>query len=131
MAIVNPLEELERLKTAQETVPSHQTIPESKPIIQKREYIIRFSLIETITYIGLVLMIVISLLFVLSLKSNSFDMQSEKTSIENEIYMKQGEISELKTEVNALASYERIYEKANELGLSMNNRNIRVVEKNE
>ncbi len=131
MAVVNPQQELERLKTAPNTAPSHQPAPESKPIIRTRQHKVGLSLTEILTYGGLVLIIVISLLFVLSLKSNSFDMQSEKTSVENEIYVKQGEITELQTEVNALASYERIYDKAAELGLSMNNRNIRVVEKNE
>ena len=58
-------------------------------------------------------------------------MQAEKTELENAIYMTQGEITELETEVNHLASHERIYDKANELGLTMNNSNIRVVEKNE
>lgn len=131
MAIVNPAEEFEHLKTAPETVPSHTPSPKSEPIIRTRKHIVGLSLTEVITYGGLVIMIVISLLFVLSLKSNSFDMQSEKTSVENAIYVKQGEITELQTEVNALASYERIYDKAEELGLSMNNRNIRVVGKNE
>lgn len=84
-----------------------------------------------VVYATLVVTIAISLLFVLSLKSNSFDMQAEKTELENAIYVKQGEITELETEVNNLASHERIYEKANELGLTMNNSNIRVVEKNE
>ena len=88
-------------------------------------------MMELFVYAALVVTIAISLLFVLSLKSESFTMQAEKTALENEIYMTQGEITELETEVNHLASHERIYDKANELGLTMNNSNIRVVEKNE
>lgn len=130
MAIVNSQEEFERLKASPQPTPLHP-IPKSQPVIRTTEHKVGISLIEILTYGGLLVITVVLLLFVLSLKSNSFDMQTEKTSVENAIYVKEGEITELQTEVNALASYERIYNKANELGLTMNNRNIRVVEKNE
>src|SRR5699024_11190488 len=56
----------------------------------------------------------------------AYELQTEKMQLENEIAIKEGEISELKTEVTHLASYDRIYEKANELGLDLNNGNVKV-----
>ena len=131
MAIVDPQKEFQQMNAAPQQKPITQPIPDKAPVTRTRQHVVGFSFLETITYAGLVVMIAILLLFVLSLKSNSFDMQSEKTSVENAIYVKQGEITELQTEINSLASYERIYDKADELGLSLNNSNIRVVEKNE
>lgn len=105
--------------------------PEQKKVIRTRTKYVSVSFVEASVYILLAITIAMLLILVLSLKSESFEMQAEKTSIENSIYMKQGELSELQTEVTYLASYERIYEKAEALGLKMNNRNIRVVEKHE
>lgn len=131
MAMREPQHTYQQWNTEPAIAPKQQpkTSPATKTI--KRQKIVGLSLVEMVVYATLVVTIAISLLFVLSLKSNSFDMQAEKTELENAIYVKQGEITELETEVNNLASHERIYEKANELGLTMNNSNIRVVEKNE
>lgn len=111
--------------------PSSRRQPKQEPIIKRRQKTVGLTMLEVLLYGTLVVMIAILLLFVLSLKSDSFDMQAEKTELENAIFVKQGEITELETEVNNLASHERIYEKANELGLTMNTSNIRAVEKND
>lgn len=50
-------------------------------------------------------------IFVLSLKMEAYELQAQKTQIENEIATKEGEISELNTEVTNLASYDRICRK--------------------
>ena len=84
---------------------------------------------ETLVYLTLFVLIAAAAIFVLSLKMEAYELQAEKTQLENEIAVKEGEISELRTEVTDLASYDRIYEKANELGLDLNNGNVKVAEK--
>lgn len=131
MAMREPHQAYQQWNTAPETAPQHKQQPQPTPQTVKVQKHVGLSLMEWLVYAALVVTIAITLLFVLSLKSESFTMQAEKTELENAIYMIQGEITELETEVNHLASHERIYDKANELGLTMNNSNIRVVEKNE
>ena len=84
---------------------------------------------EMAVYITLAVLIAAVSIYVLSLKMEAYNYQNEKTSLEQTIAVKDGEISELNTEVTYLASYDRIYEKAQELGLDLNNSNVKVVEK--
>ena len=131
MAMREPHQAYQQWNTAPQTAPERRQQPRPATKTVKIQRNVGLSMMELFVYAALVVTIAILLLFVLSLKSDSFTMQAEKTELENAIYMTQGEITELETEVNHLASHERIYDKANELGLTMNNSHIRVVEKNE
>ena len=84
---------------------------------------------ETLIYLFLFILIATVSIYVLSLKMEAYDLQTQITQVESDISTKEGEISELNTEVTDLASYDRIYEKANELGLDQNNANVKVAEK--
>ncbi|CAM4217732.1 cell division protein FtsL [Lacicoccus alkaliphilus] len=84
---------------------------------------------ETMIYLVLMFVIALTAVVVLSLRMEAYQLQSEITNIENEIATTNGEIDELNTEVTHLASYDRIYEKAGELGLELDNGNVKVVER--
>lgn len=100
--------------------PSKQTRKSLKVVGIKR--------LEMMVYLTLFIIIAACAFYVLSLKMESYQLQSEVTQLENEITTTQSEIDELNTEVTHLASYDRIYEKANDLGLDLDNGNVKVVE---
>ncbi len=112
-------------------LPESQVEPkvEEKTRKRTRTRVVSLKKAETLVYLTLLFLIAAAAIFVLSLKMEAYELQTEKTQIENEIAIKEGEISELKTEVTHLASYDRIYEKANELGLDLDNGNVKVAEK--
>lgn len=114
-----------------ETNPSPKVSREAErqPRVRKRSKVVGIKRLEMSVYIILVVLIAAVSIYVLSLKMEAYNYQSEKSSIEQTIAVKNGEIDELNTEVTYLASYERIYEKAQELGLDLNNSNVKVVEK--
>lgn len=111
------------------TKPNDRSQTESKPETRTRKKIVGIKRTEAIVYITLLIMITVAAVFVLSSKMEAYELQSEITNIESEIATKNGEIDELNTEVTHLASYDRIYEKAAELGLDLDNSNVKVVER--
>ncbi|CAD2076813.1 Cell division protein FtsL [Jeotgalicoccus aerolatus] len=114
-----------------ETAPAKKVYRESdsQPKTQRKAKVVGIKRMEMTIYIALAVLIAAVSIYVLSLKMEAYNYQSEKSSIEQSISVKEGEISELNTEVTYLASYDRIYEKAQELGLDLNNSNVKVVEK--
>lgn len=102
---------------------------DSQPKTLKKVKLVGIKRMEMAIYITLAVLIATVSIYVLSLKMEAYNYQNEKTSIEQTIAVKNGEISELNTEVTYLVSYDRIYEKAQELGLDLNNSNVKVVEK--
>lgn len=111
------------------TKPNDQSRVESNPETLKKSKVVGIKRGEALVYVMLMIMITIAAVFVLSSKMEAYEMQSEITNIESEIATKNGEIDELNTEVTHLASYDRIYEKAGELGLELDNGNVKVVER--
>ncbi|WP_017548451.1 cell division protein FtsL [Salinicoccus carnicancri] len=112
-------------------MPEPQVEPKTreKSGTRTRTRVVSLKKAETLVYLALFVLIAAAAIFVLSLKMEAYELQTEKAQLENEIAIKEGEISELRTEVTDLASYDRIYEKANELGLDLNNGNVKVAEK--
>lgn len=113
------------------TKPNDQSRVESNPETLKKSKVVGIKRGEALVYVMLMIMITIAAVFVLSSKMEAYEMQSEITNIESEIATKNGEIDELNTEVTHLASYDRIYEKAAELGLDLDNSNVKVVERHD
>ncbi|MFB9861438.1 cell division protein FtsL [Salinicoccus siamensis] len=102
---------------------------EQQPATKRKRRVVGLGKIETLTYLVLFVLIATVAIYVLSLKMEAHTVQTQITQIESETAIKEGEISELKTEVTDLSSYDRIYEKANELGLDLDNGNVKVAEK--
>src|SRR5690625_2985897 len=85
---------------------------ERQPRTRKRAKVVGIKRLEMAVYIMLVVLIAVVSVYVLSVEMEADNYQNEKSSLEQTIVVKDGEISELNTEVTYLASYERIYEKA-------------------
>lgn len=117
----------------QSVLPDTRTEPEEKvktgTKTKTKTHVVGLKRFETLVYLALFILIATSAIYVLSLKMEAYDLQTQITQVESDISTKEGEISELNTEATHLASYDRIYEKANELGLDLNNGNIKVAEK--
>lgn len=116
-------------QTAPNTKTNDQSQVKSNPETRTKSKVVGIKRGEAIIYITLIIMITIAAVFVLSSKMEAYELQTEITNIESEIATKNGEIDELNTEVTHLASYDRIYEKAGELGLDLDNGNVKVVER--
>jgi cell division protein FtsL len=84
---------------------------------------------EMMVYLILSIIIAVVAFYVLSLKMDAYQLQSEVVNLEGDIATTENEIGELNTEVTDLQSYDRIYEKANDLGLDLDNGNVKVVER--
>ncbi len=116
-----------------------QVLPETRPNEERRtdagtrtrvrRKVVGLKRTETMVYMALIFVIAVAAVFVLTLRMEAYQLQSEITNIESEIAATNGEIDELNTEVTHLASYDRIYEKAGELGLELDNGNVKVVER--
>lgn len=113
----------------QQTLPRPQIEQEQIHETRKASRVIGIKKFEALAYLLLMAMIAAAAIYVLSLKMEAYTLQAEHTQVESEIVVMEGEISELRTEVTDLASYDRIYEKANELGLELDNGNVKVAEK--
>ncbi|MFC3419781.1 cell division protein FtsL [Salinicoccus hispanicus] len=113
----------------QQTLPRPQIEQEQIHGTRKARRVIGIKKFEALAYLLLMALIAAAAIYVLSLKMEAYTLQTENTQVESEIAIREGEISELKTEVTDLASYDRIYEKANELGLELDNGNVKVAEK--
>lgn len=86
---------------------------------------------ELLIYACLIIMVALSAYFFLHTKQEAHAHQATQAQLTNEISFREKEIDELTTEVTHLSSYDRIYEKANQLGLKMENGNVKVVKKYE
>lgn len=111
------------------TKPNDQNQSKSNARTRTKSKVVGIKRGEAIIYLTLMIMITVAAVFVLSSKMDAYELQSEITNVESEIATKNGEIDELNTEVTHLASYDRIYEKAGELGLDLDNGNVKVVER--
>lgn len=98
---------------------------------KKKRYLVSLKLNELLLYVALMIVLSAAVVFVLNTKLEAHEYEREISQINYEINATEKEIDELTTEVTHLSSYERIYQKANELGLKPNNDNVKVVRKYE
>lgn len=105
----------------------HQTTVEvQQPIvtIQRKS---KITAKEKFLYFALVIVIAIFALAILHKQSSIHKTTIEIQEIEKEIADINKENADLKVQVDELSTYERIIEKANALGLTLNEKNVKVV----
>ncbi len=98
--------------------PQKQKKPGRQPLITGKEKILY------ITFIMAVALFIVSLLHTQG-QIQTTTMEIQKIESEVEEVAKQNE--DLKVQVSELSTYERIWEKAKELGLTLNEKNVKVV----
>lgn len=116
-------ERIRKIDQVERQKPKYEYVKKSKWVN------LRFN--ELLIYAVLIIMVVCSAYFFLNTKQEAHAQHATEAQLTNEIDFKNKEIDELTTEVTHLSSYERIYEKANQLGLKMENGNVKVVKKYE
>lgn len=80
-----------------------------------------------VVYISLITMIALISIYMLSLKMDAYNNKTQIAELDSKIEQQQTTNSDLKTESMKQSSYERIYEKAEDYGLKLNNDNVKVV----
>lgn len=102
-----------------------QLEPQKKKV--KKTKVVRISRIEKVVYISLITMIALISIYMLSLKMDAYNSKTQIAELDSKIEQQQTTNSDLKTESMKQSSYERIYEKAKDYGLKLNNDNVKVV----
>lgn len=102
-----------------------QLEPQKKKVTKTK--VVGISRIEKIVYISLITMIALISIYMLSLKMDAYNNKTQIAELDSKIEQQQTTNSDLKTESMKQSSYERIYEKAEDYGLKLNNDNVKVV----
>ncbi|MCJ1764330.1 cell division protein FtsL [Mammaliicoccus sciuri] len=102
-----------------------QLEPQKKKV--KKTKVVGISRIEKVVYISLITMIALISIYMLSLKMDAYNNKTQIAELDSKIEQQQTTNSDLKTESMKQSSYERIYDKAEDYGLKLNNDNVKVV----
>ncbi|MBF7022351.1 cell division protein FtsL [Staphylococcus kloosii] len=115
---------------------SAQQIPESQPSTQpgsrsvKRKVVVQLTKFEKMLYIGLITIIALISIYMLSLKMDAYDTRGKIADLDTKIEKQASENSSIESEIKKNSSYERIYDKAKDQGMSLKNDNVKVVRNN-
>ncbi|UXR72379.1 cell division protein FtsL [Staphylococcus sp. IVB6240] len=102
--------------------------PEKKTI--KKQVVVKFTRFEKLLYISMIALIAAISIFMLSLKMDAYDTRGKIADLDQKIEQQSSQNSALKSETMKNASYERIYNKAQKQGMSLQNENVKVVRNN-
>ncbi|GGI41601.1 cell division protein FtsL [Mammaliicoccus stepanovicii] len=102
-----------------------QVDPQRKTV--KKSKVVGISRIEKFVYITLITMIALISIYMLSLKMDAYNNKTQIAELDSKIEQQQTTNGDLKTESMKQSSYERIYDKAKDYGLKLNNDNVKVV----
>ena len=104
--------------------PQRQSFPEKQKHVDRPPWITRKEKVLYITFVIVVALIAVSILH----KQGQIQTTTMKIQeIESEIQDITKKNVELKVQVSELSTYDRIWEKAKELGLTLNEKNVKVV----
>ncbi len=117
---------------AEQHIPESQpsTRPERHPKIVKRKVIVKLTKFEKMLYIGLITVIALISIYMLSLKMDAYETREKIADLDTKIEKQSSENSAIESEIKKNSSYERIYEKAKNDGMSLKNDNVKVVRNN-
>lgn len=102
-----------------------QTEPQKKKVSKPK--FVRISRVEKVVYISLITLIALISIYMLSLKMDAYNSKTQIAELDSKIEQQQTTNGDLKTESMKQSSYERIYDKAEDYGLKLNNENVKVV----
>lgn len=104
-------------------------INQSKTKAQVKTHVVSLSRIEKVVYLVLIALIATVSMYMLSLKYEAYQTTVNIANTQSKIVHQQSVNSELNSEAMKQSSYERIASKARSYGLSLNNDNVKVVQK--
>ncbi|WP_078413469.1 cell division protein FtsL [Priestia abyssalis] len=88
----------------------------------------RFSVGEKVLYAGFFIGVVFGSVQIVSNQVSLYDVNADIQALESKISSQERANNELKLQVVELSTYERIWAKAKELGLDLNENNVKVVQ---
>ncbi|ONK23329.1 cell division protein FtsL [Bacillus sp. VT-16-64] len=107
----------------------HKSLGPKEVPVQKVQRLARISPGEKILFIIFVLFVAFMAVKIVSVQSNIYevnkDIQDVRTSVQEQAKIN----ADLSMQVDDLSKYDRIWEKAKELGFDLNENNVKVVEK--
>ncbi|TYR82630.1 cell division protein FtsL [Priestia megaterium] len=84
---------------------------------------------EKVVYSSFLALMLVGSVQIISNQSALYSVNAEVQSLETKVEKQETKNNELKLQVTELSAYERIWAKAKELGLSLNENNVKVVQK--
>ncbi|ASE35854.1 MULTISPECIES: cell division protein FtsL [Staphylococcus] len=124
---------VEKIYEPYNAAPQHA--PETQPSEQpkqsvKKKVVVKLTKFEKMLYIGLITVIAFISIYMLSLKMDAYDTHGKIADLDHKIEQQASENSSIESEIKKNSSYERIYDKAKEQGMSLKNDNVKVVRNN-
>ena len=123
--IYEPYEEVQHT-----SIPKQQPQSEPQTRTVTKKVVVQLTRFEKFLYITLVTAIAVIAIYLLSLKMDAYDTNSKIADLDQRIEQQSSENSAIQSEIKKNSSYERIYNKAKQQGMSLKNDNVKVVRTN-
>ncbi|MFD1705792.1 cell division protein FtsL [Siminovitchia sediminis] len=106
----------------------NQSIQPKDVQVQKVQRHVKISPGEKLLFLLLAAFIIFMSVKILSVQADIYEVNKELQEVETAIQNHEKITSDLDMQVDELSRYERVWKKANELGLNLNENNVKVVE---
>ena len=123
--IYEPYEEVQHT-----SIPKQQPQSEPQTRTVTKKVVVQLTRFEKFLYITLVTAIAVIAIYLLSLKMDAYDTNGKIADLDQRIEQQFSENSAIQSEIKKNSSYERIYNKAKQQGMSLKNDNVKVVRTN-
>lgn len=132
MAVERIYEPYHHVEAQPQRRPQPQTRPQTKTRQSqvKKTVVVGLTRFEKMLYISLITIIAVISIYMLSLKMDAYDTNGKIADLNQKIEKQTSQNSALEAETKQNASYKRIYDKAQQQGMSLKNDNVKVVRKN-
>ena len=111
----------------QPELPQHQQQEQRQPVIRKKPKLKLFSAQEKFLFVIFTVIVAFFAVSILHTQGEIQTLSMEIQSIERDIAEVNNNNTDLKVQVSERSTHQRIWEKAKELGLTLNEKNVKVV----
>ncbi|MBD8031648.1 MULTISPECIES: cell division protein FtsL [Solibacillus] len=111
----------------QPELPQHQQEEQRQPVIRKKPKLKLFSAREKFLFVIFTVIVAFFAVSILHTQGEIQTLSMEIQSIERDIAEVNNNNTDLKVQVSERSTHQRIWEKAKELGLTLNEKNVKVV----
>lgn len=111
----------------QPELPQHQQQEQVQPVIRKKPKLKLFSVQEKLLFVIFTVIVASFAVSILHTQGEIQTLSMEIQSIERDIAEVNNNNTDLKVQVSERSTHQRIWEKAKELGLTLNEKNVKVV----
>ena len=111
----------------QPELPQHQQQEQRQPVVRKKPKLKLFSAREKFLFVIFTVIVAFFAVSILHTQGEIQTLSMEIQSIERDIAEVNNNNTDLKVQVSERSTHQRIWEKAKELGLTLNEKNVKVV----